>query len=77
MDLVAQVLRALEERPVNPEEFERCSCVLLQAQYPGLSAVEAATISGVTATSISRSVRVTRAVVAGFLPPPGSGREPA
>jgi hypothetical protein len=40
MDLVAQVLRAIEERPVHPEEFERCACALLQARYPGLSAVE-------------------------------------
>lgn len=40
MDLVAQVLRALDERQINPVEFERCSCALLQARYPGLSAVE-------------------------------------
>jgi hypothetical protein len=40
MDLVAQVLRAIEEHPVVPTEFERCACALLQAQYPGLSAVE-------------------------------------
>lgn len=40
MDLVAQVLRAVEERPVNATEFERCACALLQTRYPGLSAVE-------------------------------------
>ncbi|WP_410605800.1 hypothetical protein [Amycolatopsis sp. lyj-90] len=40
MDLVAQVFRALDERPVNPAEFELCACALLQARYPGLSPVE-------------------------------------
>lgn len=40
MDLVARVLQALKERPVHPEEFERSACALLQARYPGLSAVE-------------------------------------
>jgi hypothetical protein len=40
MDLVTRVLRAIEERPVVPAEFERCACALLQSQYAGLSAVE-------------------------------------
>lgn len=40
MDLVAQVLRAIEVVPVNPSEFERCACALLRTRYPGLSAVE-------------------------------------
>lgn len=40
MDLVGQVLRAIQERPINPAEFERCACALLRTRYPGLSAVE-------------------------------------
>jgi hypothetical protein len=40
MDLVGRVRRALEERSVHSEEFERCACALLQDVYPGLSAVE-------------------------------------
>ncbi|MFE3787393.1 hypothetical protein [Streptomyces goshikiensis] len=40
MDLVARVRQALGEQTIHPTEFERCACALLQAQYPGLSAVE-------------------------------------
>jgi hypothetical protein len=40
VDLVSQVLRAIEDRPVNPSEFERCACALLRTRYPGLSPVE-------------------------------------
>lgn len=40
MDLVGRVRRAVAERSVHPEEFERCACALLQVVYPGLSAVE-------------------------------------
>src|SRR5256885_16791845 len=40
MDLVARVLQSLEARPPKPDEFERCACALLQAQYPGLSGIE-------------------------------------
>src|SRR5438128_2282143 len=40
MDLVARVRRALGEQAIQPTEFERCACALLQSQYPGLSAVE-------------------------------------
>ncbi|MFD3943267.1 hypothetical protein [Streptomyces sp. NPDC058579] len=40
MDLIARVRRAMDEQAIHPTEFERCSCALLQSQYPGLSAVE-------------------------------------
>ncbi|TDV44199.1 ATP-binding protein [Actinophytocola oryzae] len=40
MNLVEQVLRAIQGHPVNPAEFERCACALLRTRYPGVSAVE-------------------------------------
>ncbi|MBB5801244.1 hypothetical protein F4560_001012 [Saccharothrix ecbatanensis] len=40
MDLVTRITRALDERRLEPGEFERAACALLQPVYPGLSAVE-------------------------------------
>lgn len=39
MNLIARVRQALDG-PINPTEFERSACALLQSRYPGLSAVE-------------------------------------
>lgn len=37
---MTRVLLAIKTQPVDPAEFERCACALLQPRYPGLSAVE-------------------------------------
>jgi hypothetical protein len=40
VDLIDRIDRALAAGGLNPVEFERCAVALLQAVYPGLSAVE-------------------------------------
>lgn len=40
MDLIERIEQALATRTVEAAEFERCAVALLQAVYPGLSAIE-------------------------------------
>ena len=40
MDVITRIRQALDSKPVDTTEFERCACALLRDQYPGLSAVE-------------------------------------
>lgn len=40
MDVITRIRQALDSKPVDATELERCACALLQGQYRGLSAIE-------------------------------------